>query len=314
MARKTAPHVTVLVTTYSGEQHLGEMIESILQQDYENWALIISDDGSGNTHSAVIDGYAAEYSNKIFVYDSGHRFNSRTEHLIHLLEIVRDDYIMFCGQEDIWHTDKISMMLHEMLRAEEGEKAPVLVHTDFRVMNGEGRVISDSFFEYADVEYDETSLAKLITRNIVSDGAFMVNRRLIKAALRYRDINSIVNLQWWMALCAAALGTLAVVDIATMDRFIRDDGGLGGNERYTIKYIVTSVLDGDIRGRIKAAIKQGAMLEDCFEEYLEDEDEAVCRACKMIGMMTKPVRIRMYRKYGLMPYGLLRKLRMIIWG
>ncbi len=38
--------VTILMSTYNGENFLAEQIESIQQQTYTDWTLLIRDDGS----------------------------------------------------------------------------------------------------------------------------------------------------------------------------------------------------------------------------------------------------------------------------
>lgn len=38
--------IDILLATYNGEEYLGEQLNSILNQTYENWQLIVRDDGS----------------------------------------------------------------------------------------------------------------------------------------------------------------------------------------------------------------------------------------------------------------------------
>ena len=54
----SAPAVSVLVPVYNGEPFLAECLESILAQDYGDYELIISDDGSTDGSAALIERYA----------------------------------------------------------------------------------------------------------------------------------------------------------------------------------------------------------------------------------------------------------------
>ena len=38
--------ITILMATYNGEQYLQEQLESLQKQNYDNWKLIVGDDGS----------------------------------------------------------------------------------------------------------------------------------------------------------------------------------------------------------------------------------------------------------------------------
>ena len=56
--QKTAPHISVIMPVYNREEFVGEAIESILHQSYENFELIIADDGSIDGTAAIIHEYA----------------------------------------------------------------------------------------------------------------------------------------------------------------------------------------------------------------------------------------------------------------
>ena len=54
------PLISVIMPVYNREAFVGEAIESILHQTYENFELIITDDGSTDGSSAIIRSYARQ--------------------------------------------------------------------------------------------------------------------------------------------------------------------------------------------------------------------------------------------------------------
>ena len=52
-----APLVSVLLANYNYANYIGQSIESVLQQTYQHWELIICDDGSTDNSVAVIESY-----------------------------------------------------------------------------------------------------------------------------------------------------------------------------------------------------------------------------------------------------------------
>lgn len=52
------PLVSVIMPVYNGERFLSEAVESILAQTYENWELLIVDDGSTDHSVKIIEAYA----------------------------------------------------------------------------------------------------------------------------------------------------------------------------------------------------------------------------------------------------------------
>ncbi len=49
--------VTILMSTYNGERFLAEQIESIRQQTYTDWRLLIRDDGSKDRTREIIQDF-----------------------------------------------------------------------------------------------------------------------------------------------------------------------------------------------------------------------------------------------------------------
>ncbi len=308
------PHVTILMATYNGKRYLADMIESILHQDYDNWRLVISDDGSDDGTVEIIERYAAAYPEKIARHVSGRRFGGACRHFMYLMERVTDDYIMLCDQDDVWHSDKISLTMRKMAETEKGEDMPVLVHTDLRVVDSDIYVISESFFKYSDISLDRVTLPRLIVQNIVTGCTVMANRRLAELAVSNRADEKIVMHDWWLALCAAALGKIAFVNSATIDYRQHGSNSVGAGNVHSAGYIVRKIAGGGVSESIKRAMEQAAALGDSFSGMMSRSDSELCCICGETKNMGKIKRIRTYIKYGLMPEGILRKIKLMIWG
>src|SRR4029078_349231 len=56
----TSPLVSILIPTYDYGRYLPEAIESVLEQDYPNFEVLISDDASRDDSAKVIARYAAK--------------------------------------------------------------------------------------------------------------------------------------------------------------------------------------------------------------------------------------------------------------
>ena len=49
--------IDILMATYNGEKYLEEQIDSIINQTYRNWNLLIRDDGSEDETLKIIENY-----------------------------------------------------------------------------------------------------------------------------------------------------------------------------------------------------------------------------------------------------------------
>ncbi len=56
----TQPLVSIIIPAYNAEKYIQEAIDSVLEQSYQNWELIIINDGSTDTTEKIIYSYADE--------------------------------------------------------------------------------------------------------------------------------------------------------------------------------------------------------------------------------------------------------------
>jgi glycosyltransferase involved in cell wall biosynthesis len=59
------PRISVITAFLDGEAFLAEAIESVIQQTFCNWELLLIDDGSGEAATTIARAYAARYPKKI---------------------------------------------------------------------------------------------------------------------------------------------------------------------------------------------------------------------------------------------------------
>ena len=95
------PRVSVIIPTYNSATFLPETIESVLAQTYEDYEIIVVDDGSTDSTKEVLD----PYSDKIkYIYQQNHGAGSaRNTGIKHS----QGEYIAFLDADDIWLPEKL---------------------------------------------------------------------------------------------------------------------------------------------------------------------------------------------------------------
>ncbi|MDD6054935.1 MAG: glycosyltransferase family 2 protein [Helicobacter sp.] len=110
---KEFPKVSVILTTYNREYFFSESIESILDQDYPNLEIIISDDGSSDNTFNIACEYANEHNNIKVVQNirtrgsAGNRNNG--------LDNATGDLVMLLDDDDLLFKEAISQMVQTYL-------------------------------------------------------------------------------------------------------------------------------------------------------------------------------------------------------
>lgn len=100
--------ISVIVPVYNVQDFLAECIESVLQQTYQNFELILVDDGANDTSGDICDRYAAIYSQQIKVIHTinGGAFRAR---IIGIQEAC-GDYCVFLDSDDCLRKDALEKL------------------------------------------------------------------------------------------------------------------------------------------------------------------------------------------------------------
>ena len=93
------PLFSIIVPIYNVERYLEQCIESVLAQDYQNYELILVDDGSPDNSIDICAKYAKQYSNIVFI----HKINGGVSDARNAgIQIARGEYLMFLDSDDYW--------------------------------------------------------------------------------------------------------------------------------------------------------------------------------------------------------------------
>lgn len=107
--------ISIIVPIYKVEQFLPRCIDSVLNQEYKNFELILVDDGSPDQCGVICDIYAEKDSRiKVIHKQNGGLSDARNVGL----EIARGDYISFVDSDDWVASDYLSVMMEVLKKTE----------------------------------------------------------------------------------------------------------------------------------------------------------------------------------------------------
>lgn len=105
------PLVTIIIPVYNGQEYLKRCIDSILNQEFQNYELILADDGSTDDSGKLCDQYAAVDS-RIRTIHKPNTGVSDTRN--QALNIARGTYIQFVDSDDWISPESTSLMIRSM--------------------------------------------------------------------------------------------------------------------------------------------------------------------------------------------------------
>lgn len=204
--------IDILLATYNGEKFVKEQIESILNQTYENFNLIISDDASTDNTLNILEEYEKKDTRiKVFKKEKNEGLIDNFEFL---LKNVTSDYFMFSDQDDIWKKDKIEKSINKLKEESSG-----LVYTDLEIVDEKLNVIYPSYWKYKQIykkiiKYN--NFEALYLNNFVTGCTILAKSKYIKDILPLPRNSKFVLHDYWTALIISAKDKISYVEEPTI--------------------------------------------------------------------------------------------------
>lgn len=202
--------VQILLATYNGEQFLQQQIESLLQQTYTDFTILIRDDGSTDKTLEIIESYQQKYPAKFILLKEDKMNVGATQNFGILLAHSTADYIFFCDQDDVWMPSKIEHSLSAIFTMENEQKSnPCLVYSDMKLINEHGIIIADSVWKQLHLSPDYFTLNRLLVQNIPHGCTVLINKAM-KSIASPIPATAILH-DHWLALLAASVGNSVAI-------------------------------------------------------------------------------------------------------
>lgn len=101
------PKVSVILPVYNGEKYIKDAIESVLRQTYQDYELIVVDDGSTDSSSEI----AQQYDCIVCLNEENQGVSTARNKGV---SVSSGEYISFIDADDIWDKDKLLIQVRYM--------------------------------------------------------------------------------------------------------------------------------------------------------------------------------------------------------
>jgi len=266
--------IGILMATYNGEKFIKEQLDSILNQTYENWKLIIHDDGSTDLTVDIVKKYAKKHPDRIIFIDDGIKCRGAKENFAHLIRIAKEqfnfNYIMFSDQDDIWLPEKIKITLDKMIAAENKYKnKPILVHTDLYIYENVETSKYKKFMEYQNLNSSFDTINRLIVQNIVTGCTVMINKLSVEKIKKIPK-EAIMH-DWWIAIVISSFGKIVFLDNATI-LYRQHENNIVGVKQKNLSFYIKKIVS---RNSFECNSLQMKKFLNIYKESLNKNDKKI---------------------------------------
>lgn len=134
------PKITVLMSTYNGEQYLRDQIDSILRQKDVLIFLVIRDDGSKDSTVSIINEYINKFDNISLI--RGDNIGPARSFFELCKGEFDSQYYAFSDQDDIWDDDKLINGVKKLERIRD-TGIPCLYFSNLKLVDSKGNYIGN---------------------------------------------------------------------------------------------------------------------------------------------------------------------------
>lgn len=165
--KSIAPLVSIIMPARNVQRYIGAAIVSVMRQTYENWELLVLDDGSRDGTGEIVKSFAKRDSRIFYLPNKVNIGAGKTRN--EGVKLARGQWIAFLDSDDMWQEDKLKRQM--ALADERGES---FLFTGSCFMDGEGRDLQHRLTVPEYVTYRQ-----LLKQNVISCSSVLIAKEIL---------------------------------------------------------------------------------------------------------------------------------------
>jgi len=226
MNNSSDPLVTVVIPSYNHARYLKRAIQSVLNQSYKNWEMIIIDNHSTDNTDKVIAFFQDMRITYLKIYNDGIIAKSRNAGI----RLAKGEWIAFLDSDDLWYPRKLQKAI-EVIRHD--SSIDVCCNNELQVDEVKKSKKKLIYGPYCSNFYRDL----LVNGNCLSTSATMVKREFLKKnTIFFRENKEFVTVEdydFWMLLARASANFKFIKSIQG-EYTVHNNNASGQNSKHII--------------------------------------------------------------------------------
>ncbi|MBO7528308.1 MAG: glycosyltransferase family 2 protein [Bacteroidales bacterium] len=158
------PLVSIIMPCYNAERYIAQSIESVLAQTYQNWELLITDDGSTDRSVDIVSRYSKHDDRINVLVPDEHSGIARTRNMS--IARAKGKFVAFLDSDDIWYPEKLEKQVNFML-----ENNVAFTYSSYEIIDVQGKLKKKIVKDAGVMSYK-----KYLRNTIICCGTVVVDR------------------------------------------------------------------------------------------------------------------------------------------
>jgi glycosyltransferase involved in cell wall biosynthesis len=168
----TEEPISVIIPAYNAERYIGQALESVASQTYQNWEIIVTDDGGTDATGRLVSEFARKTTRNVMllehVQSQGPSAARNTA-----MKAAKGEYIAFLDADDIWMPEHLGSVC-ALLASGSADLAYAKCFVFRNTASGEIELLPTGTFEVKNPPAD------LFRRNFINPSGAAITRRLME--------------------------------------------------------------------------------------------------------------------------------------
>ncbi len=226
--------VSIIVASYNHEYYIKDSIQSVIDQTYQNWELIIIDDGSVDNTQDVVRSFLSDERIKFSIQEN-HGVSYTTNRGI---EKSIGDAICFLDSDDMWLSTKLEKQVKKYKQGCDVIATKVQVFDNNKNLNP--KWCERGFNANDDAIFDKENILKyFVVRNYFCKSSMMIDKELFnKVGLFDERYINVYDYKLWMEFLQHAKCVYRCDEKLTRYRWHNDSATLKSEYRTNLEFVL----------------------------------------------------------------------------
>jgi glycosyltransferase involved in cell wall biosynthesis len=225
--------LSIAMTTYNGEKYIREQIDSILEQIYDDFELVVCDDCSTDSTLDILNEYE-QFDKRITIYHNkkniGFKMNFQKA-----IQLCRGEFIALSDQDDIWYPDHLAILYENI-----GKNS--LICSNALLVNDKTETLEKTMYDIKGLsnlsDNAESMALYLFYNNFVQGSSSLFKRELLDKACPFPD--TIDFHDHWLALNAMMSEGVTCLNVITL-KYRQHNNNITQNQLRRNKYFLKNL-------------------------------------------------------------------------
>ena len=283
--------IIILLTSFNGEKFIRQQLESLFNQTFKNWQLIISDDGSSDNTKEIILEYKKIWGEKIQLRNGPQKGFAENFLSLACDKNLIADFYAFCDQDDVWLPQKLEVTIKQIsnscLNNEPYLYCGRTVYVDEQLI-----AIGQSTLFQRPPSFDNSLVQS------IAGGNTMVFNKASKLVIETIGVVPTPSHDWWLYQLISGVGGTVYFDPTPLVLYRQHENSIiGENKSFFNRFKRLFILfDGRFKVWIDANIKCLQMSENVLK-YSANESLNTLINIRQLSLLNKIINMKSFRFY-----------------